>query len=82
MMAMMKEVVPDAEQMVEAARDNFMIRMPGDCAADTGGLVRCSIKRTVRLPDGKGTTQNITESTVITIARVSKAAADAPASRP
>lgn len=82
MMAMMKEVVPDAELMVEAARNNFMIKMPGDCTADTGGVVRCSITRTVRLPDGKGTTQNITESTEITIARVSKAATGAPASRP
>ena len=69
MMAMMKEVVPDAEQMVEAARNNFMIKMPGDCAASGGGAVRCSIKRTVRLPDGRGTTQSITESTEITISR-------------
>lgn len=81
MMAMMKEVVPDAEMQVEAARDNFMVKMPGDCANGVGGTVRCSIKRTVTLPDGKGTTQNITESTEITIARVAPGGAG-PAGTP
>lgn len=81
MMAMMREVVPDLDQQVEAARHNFRLEMPGDCAAGAGGTFRCSVKRTIRLPDGKGTTQNITESTEITIAKASGGAAKAPAPR-
>jgi len=34
-------------------------------------FVRCTINRTVTVPDGKGATQTIAEATVITIAKTS-----------
>jgi len=67
---LMNTVVPNVEEQVEAARLTFTLRAPGVCATTASGMVRCSVKRTIRLPDGKGLTQSISESTEITIGRV------------
>ncbi len=76
MMKAMGQVVPDADKQMEAARNNFRFKMPGDCVPAGGAqLARCTINRTVTVPDGLGTTQTITESTVITIAKGTAAAA-------
>ncbi len=75
MMEMMKMVVPDGEAQVEAARNNFMLKMPGECVQGTTDLAKCTISRTVTVPEHMGaTTQTITENTVITI----RAAPDPP----
>jgi hypothetical protein len=67
---LMREVVPDADRLVDAARDNFKFKMPGDCVTASPTLVRCTITRpSVTVPDNLGSTQTITESTVITIIR-------------
>ncbi len=73
MMKVMKQVVPNADQQLEAARDNFMFKTPGKwCAADPVFLARCTVSDTVKLKDrtGYGTLKTIIESTVITIAKV------------
>lgn len=74
-MKVMGQVVPDADKQVEAARNNFTFKMPGDCVPAGALLATCIINRTVTLPDGLGTTQTITESTVITIAKATPAPA-------
>ena len=67
----MKGVVPDADKQIEEVRNNFVFKMPGDCVAAGALLTRCTINRTVTVPDGKGATQTIAEATVITIAKTS-----------
>ncbi|MBC7790784.1 MAG: hypothetical protein H7Z74_12620 [Anaerolineae bacterium] len=74
MMKAMGQVVPNADKQLEAARNNFRFKMPGDCVPAAGLLARCTINRTVTVPDGLGTNQTITESTVITIAKGTAAA--------
>lgn len=69
MMKMVNQVVPNAGAMVEAARNNFTFKLPGDCVPSGSLLTRCTVNRTVTAPDGKGATQEITESTVITITK-------------
>ena len=60
----------EKNSLSDAARDNFMFKMPGDCVGVSATMVRCTVNRTlVGLPDNKGGTQTITESTVITIIR-------------
>ena len=69
MMKMVNQVVPNAGAMVEASRNNFTFKLPGDCVPSGSLLTRCTVNRTVTAPDGKGATQEITESTVITITK-------------
>ncbi len=75
MMKMVNQLVPNAGAMVEAARNNFTFKLPGDCVQGGPLLTRCTVNRTVTVPDGKGATQEITESTVITITKLSAGAA-------
>ena len=68
--AMMRTVVPNADEQVEAARNNFMLVVPGPgCALDPTSLAVCVIARTVTVPDNLGATQTITERTEIRFSR-------------
>lgn len=78
LMEQMKGVVPNLDQQLEAALDNFMFFAPGDCEAVN------AIKWICRLPStpvtmknrmGFGTIKRIAERTVITIEKVSTPAA-------
>ncbi|HEV8598489.1 MAG TPA: hypothetical protein VGQ69_03950 [Gemmatimonadales bacterium] len=70
---LMNQVVPNANQMMEAARTNFRFAIPDAkwCKLETGTafLAQCVISQELKLPDNKGSTQTITETTIITIGR-------------
>jgi hypothetical protein len=70
---LMNQVVPNANQMMEAARTNFQFAIPDTkwCKLGTGSdfLAQCVISQELKLPDNKGSTQTITETTTITIGR-------------
>ncbi len=73
LMKLMKQVVPNADQLLEAARNNFMFKAPGRwCVTDPVLVARCTISDTVKFADrtGYGTLKTIIESTVITIEKV------------
>jgi hypothetical protein len=70
---LMNQVVPNANERMEAARTNFRFAIPDAkwCKLGTGThfWAQCEISQTVTLPDNKGSTQTITERTIITIGR-------------
>lgn len=74
---LMRQVVPNADAMVEAARTNLMFAIPEaprcSLTPGTAYIARCDIDQTVTVPDNKGSTQTITEKTTITIGRPSPA---------
>ena len=74
LMKLMKQVVPNADQLLEAARNNFMFKAPGRwCVTNPVLVARCTVSDTVKFTDrtGYGTLKTIIESTVITIEKVS-----------
>jgi len=71
---LMNQLVPSAGQLATAAQDNFKFAIPDNnwckVGAGTALLGRCEISRTLGpVPDNKGSTQTITETTTITIGR-------------
>ncbi len=70
---LMNQVLPNANQMVEAARTNFRFAIPDAkwCKLETGTafLAQCVISQKLTVPNNKGSTQTITETTTITIGR-------------
>lgn len=71
---LMKGIVPNADQQLAAALDNFMFTAPGDCAAVNTVKIVCSLPgRPVTMKDrlGYGTIKTLTEQTTITIEKVS-----------
>ena len=79
MMKQMAGVVPNLDQQLTAAEDNFMFTAPGECAAVNAVKTVCGLPGTpVTMKDrtGYGTIKKITEQTTITIEKVS------PPSRP
>ena len=70
---LMRQLVPNADAMVEAARTNFRFALPDAprCVLGDGTtyVARCDVGQTITLPDNKGSTQTITEKTTITIGR-------------
>lgn len=80
MMAQMNGVVPNLDQQLEAAQDNFMFKAPGECSAVNATKWTCNLPSapvTLSSRLGFGTIKRITEQTVITIEKVS-----APAGAP
>lgn len=74
MMKQMAGVVPNLDQQLEAALDNFMFTVPGECAAVNAVKTVCSLPGTpVTMKDrtGYGTIKKITEQTTVTIEKVS-----------
>lgn len=74
MMKQMAGVVPNLDQQLAAAEDNFMFTAPGECAAVNAVKTVCSLSGTpVTMKDrtGYGTIKKITEQTTITIEKVS-----------
>ncbi len=74
MMKQMAGVVPNLDQQLAAAEDNFMFTAPGECAAVNAVKTVCSLPGTpVTMKDrtGYGTIKKITEQTTITIEKVS-----------
>ncbi len=73
MMQMMNGVVPNLDQQLAAAQDNFMFTAPGECAAVNAVTTVCTLpSKPVTMKDrlGYGTIKAITESTVITITKL------------
>lgn len=72
MMKMMDGVVPDLDQQLAAAEDNFMFTAPGDCAAVNATKTVCTLSGPPVTTDrlGYGTIKRITERTTITIEKV------------
>jgi hypothetical protein len=79
--ALMNQVVPGADKMAAEAANNFKFAIPDDpktktawCKLQPGTayLATCSISQTITVPDNKGSTQTITETTNISIGRTTK----------
>lgn len=70
---LMRQLVPNADAMVDAARTNFRFAIPDAprCTLGDGTtfVARCEIGQTITVSDNKGSTQTITEKTTITIGR-------------
>jgi hypothetical protein len=70
---LMNQVLPGADQMAAAARENFRFKIPDAARCrlqpGTASLASCTINQTITVPDNKGATQRITEKTTITIGR-------------
>lgn len=72
MMKQMEGVVPNLDQQLAAAEDNFMFTAPGDCAAVNATKTVCTLSGPPVTTDrlGYGTVKRITERTTITIEKV------------
>ena len=72
MMTQMAGVVPNLDQQLAAAEDNFMFTAPGECAAVNPTKTVCALPSTPVTVDrlGYGTIKTITERTTITIEKV------------
>jgi hypothetical protein len=72
MMKMMEGVVPNLDQQLAAAEDNFMFTAPGDCAAVNPTRTVCTLAGPPVTTDrtGYGTIKRLTERTTITIEKV------------
>lgn len=73
MMKMMEGVVPNLNQQLAAAQDNFMFTAPGESAAVNAVKTVCTLPgkpMTMKDRTGYGTIKTITESTVITITKL------------
>ncbi len=80
MMDQMKGVMPNLDQQLEAALDNFMFKAPGECNAVNASTWTCNLPSapvTMKSRAGFGTIKRITEQTVITVEKV-RAPAGAP----
>jgi hypothetical protein len=70
---LMRQLVPNADAVVDAARTNFRFAIPDPprCRLGDGTayVAQCDIGQTITVPDNKGATQTITEKTTITIGR-------------
>ncbi len=74
MMKQMAGVVPNLDQQLDAAEDNFMFTAPGECAAVNAVKTVCSLPSapvTMKDRTGYGTIKKITEQTTVTIEKVS-----------
>lgn len=73
-MSMMQGVVPGLDQQLAAAEDNFLFTTPGECTPTNPDTYVCRLPTkpvTMKNRLGFGTIKKITETTVITIQKVS-----------